>query len=65
VTRVEPGSAAQQAGLRVGDVITLIADVAAPTPGQVLRSFAAVEPGQRVMVAVTRGDEHFVTTLRR
>ena len=30
-----------------------------------MRSFASVGQGQRVMVAVTRGDAHFVTTLER
>ena len=64
-SRVERGSAADRAGLAVGDVITLVADVTAPTPAQVVRSFASVGEGQRVMVAVTRGDAHFVTTLER
>jgi S1-C subfamily serine protease len=65
VVRIEPGSAAHRAGLTLGDVITLIADVPVPTPAQVTRSFAATGPGQRVMVAVTRGDTHFVTTVER
>ena len=65
VVRVERGSAADQAGLAVGDVITLAADVPAPTPAQVTRSFASVSQGQRVMIAVTRGDAHHVTTLER
>jgi len=65
VVRVERGSAADRAGLAVGDVITLVAEVSAPTPAQVLRSFASVGQGQRVMVAVTRGDAHSVTTLER
>jgi S1-C subfamily serine protease len=65
VVRVEPMSAAHQAGLTVGDVITLVADVSAPTPTQVMRAFTALEPGQRVMVAVTRGEAHLVTTLAR
>ena len=65
VIRVERASAADRAGLTVGDVITLVADVSAPTPAQVMRSFASVGQGQRVMVAVTRGDAHFVTTLER
>ena len=64
VVRVERASAADRARLTVGDVITLIAEVQAPTPTQVVRSFGSVE-GQRVMVAVTRGDAHFVTTLER
>jgi hypothetical protein len=65
VVRIEPGSAAHRAGLTLGDVITLIADVPAPTPAQVTRSFAATGPGQRVMMAVTRGEAHFVTTVER
>lgn len=65
VVRVERGAAAHRSGLTPGDVITLIADVPAPTPAQVTRSFASAGAGQRVMVAVTRGDTHFVTTLER
>lgn len=65
VVRVEPASVADRAGLTVGDVITLIAEVHAPTPAQVAQSFTSVEQGQRVMVAVTRGDAHLVTTLER
>jgi S1-C subfamily serine protease len=65
VIRVEPASAGNRAGLVVGDVITLIADIDAPTPVQVTRSFAALREGRRSMVAVTRGATHFVTTLER
>jgi hypothetical protein len=65
VVRIEPGSAAHRAGLTLGDVITLIADVPAPTPAQVTRSFTSASPGQHVMVAVTRGEAHFVTTVER
>jgi len=65
VVRVERASAADRTGLAVGDVITLFADVPAPTPAQVTRSFASAREGQRVLVAVTRGDAHFVTTLER
>jgi S1-C subfamily serine protease len=65
VVRVEPGSAAERAGLTTGDVITLVGELSAPTPAQVMRSFAAVGQGQRVLIAVTRGSAHFVTTLER
>jgi hypothetical protein len=65
VDRVERASAADRAGLAVGDVITRIADVHAPTPAQVVQSFGSLELGQRVIVAVTRGDTHFVTTVER
>lgn len=65
VLRVMPGSAAERAGLAPGDVITLIADVRRPLPAQILRSYASLREGQRVIVAVTRGNAHFVTTLDR
>ena len=65
VVRIERGSAADRAGLALGDVITLVADVSAPTPGQVMRSYGSMGQGERVMVAVTRGEAHFVTTLER
>ena len=65
VTHVERGSVAARAGLIAGDVITLIADTAAPTPAQVARAFVATREGQRVMIAVTRRDAHFVTALER
>jgi S1-C subfamily serine protease len=65
VVRIDRGSAADRAGLALGDVITLVADVSAPSPAQVMRSYTSMGQGERVMVAVTRGDTHFVTTLER
>ena len=65
VVSIERGSAADRAGLVAGDIITLLADVSAPTPAQVVRSYSSMGQGERVMVAVTRGDTHFVTTLER
>jgi S1-C subfamily serine protease len=65
VVRIDRRSAADRAGLAIGDVITLIAEVSAPTPAQVMRSFTSMGEGERVMLGVTRGDTHFVTTLER
>jgi S1-C subfamily serine protease len=65
VVRVDPGSAADRAGLAFGDVLTRIADVSAPTPAQVTRSYNSLTRGARVLVAITRGETHFVTTLER
>ncbi|MDP2319854.1 MAG: PDZ domain-containing protein [Acidobacteriota bacterium] len=65
VVRVDRGSVADRAGLAVGDVITLIADVQAPSPAQVARVFNLTNEGQRVLIAVTRGDAHFVAALAR
>ena len=63
VVRVESESSAARAGLSVGDVITLIGGVHAPTPAQVIRSFSSIPDGQPILVGVTRGDAHFVTTV--
>lgn len=65
VVRVDRGSVAERAGVAVGDVITLIAGVRAPSPAQVLRVFTATNEGQRVLIAITRGDAHLVTVLER
>lgn len=65
ITRLDPGSAADRAALAEGDVITLIGAVAAPTAAQVLRAFNAIDEGQQVMIAVTRGQSRFVTVLGR
>jgi S1-C subfamily serine protease len=65
VMRTERGSAADRAGLAPGDVIKLVGDVSAPTPAQVAGAYSSIGPGERLLVAVTRGDTHFVTTLER
>ncbi|MDP3720188.1 MAG: PDZ domain-containing protein [Acidobacteriota bacterium] len=65
VVRVDRGSVADRAGLAVGDVITLIANVQAPSPAAVVRAFNLTTEGQRVLIAVTRGDAHFVAALAR
>jgi S1-C subfamily serine protease len=65
VVRVDPASVAARAGLTTGDVITLIGGVHAPTPAQVARSFSSLPEGRPILVGVTRGDDHFVTTFER
>jgi serine protease Do len=65
VVRVDRGSVADRAGLVPGDVITHVANLEAPTPAQVTRAYAATAQGQRLLIAVTRGDDHHVTTLER
>jgi hypothetical protein len=65
VVRVDRESVASKAGLQAGDLITRIADIEAPTPAQVRRAFASTPDGRPVLVAVTRGEIHRVTTLEK
>jgi S1-C subfamily serine protease len=63
VLRVARLSAADRAGLAVGDLITFVGNVQVPTPAQITRSFASLREGQHVLVGVTRADAHRVVTL--
>ncbi|MBI2833471.1 MAG: PDZ domain-containing protein [Acidobacteria bacterium] len=65
IVRIDRASVADRAGLQPGDVITLVADVEAPTPAQVTRAFVSAREGHSVLVAVTRGDTHHVMTLEK
>jgi S1-C subfamily serine protease len=62
VLSVEEGSVAMRAGIAVGDVLTRIGDIAAPTPAQVTGAFAAAKD-RALLVAITRGTEHYVVGL--
>lgn len=57
VVAVDSASPTAIAGLRAGDVITMIAEVSAPTPAQVTRAIAAAHRDRPVILAVTRGRE--------
>ncbi len=63
VVGVQAGSIADRAGLRIGDVLTLVGDVPAPTPAQVSRAVAATPVGRPLAVALTRGEAHHVLAL--
>jgi hypothetical protein len=64
VLTVASGSTAEEAGVRAGDVITVIGARKAPTAAQVRRGFAEAESADRpVPLAVTRGGTHLVLTL--
>ena len=65
VLDVEAGSVAERAGLEPGDVITSIGGQSSPTPLEVREAFAAAPAGQPILVGVTRGATHRVTTLPR
>ena len=58
VERVVPGSAADRAGVRKGDIITAIGDARVESYGDLLGALRDYEPGDRVTLTVFRnGDE--------
>ena len=63
VLRVEPGSAAQEAGVLTGDVITMIDGARQPSPARIRRAYADAERTQSLIVAVRRGDGNVVLAL--
>jgi S1-C subfamily serine protease len=65
VVRVDPGTAAERAGIMAGDVITLIGDTEGPTPADATRVFAATPPSSALLVRVARGDRHHVLALEK
>lgn len=65
VMSVARGSAADDAGVVAGDVITTIGSVDAPTPAQVRYTFGSIGHGDLLMVAVRRGTSHRVVALQR
>jgi hypothetical protein len=64
VVEVERGSSAARAGLASGDIVTQAGAVAAPSPAQVRRQFAA-QSDRPLIVSFRRGDNHQVTALRK
>jgi hypothetical protein len=64
VVGVEEGSVGMRAGLRVGDVLTRVGELEAPTPRQVTQAISA-SPDTGLLAAVARGDSHLVVALGR
>jgi hypothetical protein len=65
IVRVEPGSAADHAGLLPGDIITVLDAQQAPTPAQVTRAYASAEEDRPLALALTRGSTHLVVALEK
>jgi S1-C subfamily serine protease len=63
VLNVEKGSVAMRAGIEIGDVLTRVGEIAAPTPAQITETFAAATKDRALLVAITRGTGHFVAAL--
>jgi S1-C subfamily serine protease len=65
VVEVQAGSRADRAGIREGDVITVVSGRPSPTRADVLRAFAALPDGGSSLVALTRGAAHHVTVVQK
>ena len=63
VLGVDPRSRADRAGIRQGDLITVVGRQKIPTAAHVTRMFDALPRGDKMLVALTRGDEHHVVVL--
>jgi len=63
ITRVVPGSPADQAGLQPGDVITGFGDQEITTTEQLIRAIHTAKIGQRVEITFWRGDSRYTTTV--
>lgn len=65
ILRVEPGGAADHAGLKAGDLITAVGPTSAPTPAQLTRAYADAGEDRPLAVAVTRGATHLVLAVEK
>lgn len=65
VIRVQPGSVAEAAGLRVGDVVVSAARTRAPAPEAIASAFAALPAGGALFLSVERDAQPRLIALRR
>jgi S1-C subfamily serine protease len=65
VTRVDSDSPAARAGLQVGDVLTLVGGVQAPTAAQAARELAAAARDRPILLGLNRGATHYLLALER
>ena len=65
VLLVSPRSAAAQAGLQAGDVITRVDGEDTPSPAAIETAFRRAKAGASLIVGVRRGARHFVTVLMK
>ena len=65
VVRVVPGSAADQAGIRPGDLLSAVGASTALTPWELTRRFELLPPMGTMLLSVARGDDHHIVVLTR
>jgi serine protease Do len=64
VGRVLPGSAAQEAGLKVGDIITHIDGVAVESWSGLVRNIVGRKPGTQIRLTVKRRKQTLTLTAK-
>ena len=64
VSEVREGSAAETAGLKAGDVITMVRGQSVSDPGDVVRELSAAEAGASVEIRVTRDRKEITLTAK-
>lgn len=65
VTRVQPGSIAEAAGLQAGDVVVASGRTHAPSPAAIASAFAALPPGRAAFLSVERTGQLRLVALQR
>jgi S1-C subfamily serine protease len=65
VITVEPGGAAQRAGVRHGDLIVALEREKRPRPQDVLRAYRATKPGTFLLLTLRRDREYRVVALEK
>jgi S1-C subfamily serine protease len=65
VVTVEPGGAAQRAGVRPGDLIVALERDKQPTPQDVRRAYRAAKPGTLLLVTIRRDRDYRVVALEK
>jgi S1-C subfamily serine protease len=62
---VRPGSPAERAGVRRGDVIVSLDAVEAPVAMRIDRAFASAQPGETLLLTIRREADHRVLALEK
>ena len=65
VTRVQPGSIAEAAGLEAGDLVVASGRTRAPAPAAIANAFAALPPGRTAFLSVVRNGQLRLVALQR
>ena len=65
VTRVQPGSIAEIAGLQPGDVVVALGRTRAPVPDAITSAFAALAPGRAAFLSIERDGQPRLVALQR